>query len=328
METWVIITIMIVVLSALSAAGGLTYFFIRKRSQRRASDAYTKSLINEALLAENLSKQQQAVTDLQATISNSNTRADEEQKALMLQLAESQKELDQLKNNMTLAVQATNSLSRVKNAIINKNMVQATRDTTVAELKALEDKHTVANKTVVDALHFTTSELNKQAADLKKFKASLQADAVKLAADVGNPSITPPVLSDAFKPSIRIAWDAAVNKIATADDQDLAIKQLSELYRIVRTDADDLKNAAKKMNATSCERITRIQLDNNTYGCPYGWSVFEDQCHRGPCDNPPAPPPDPTPTPAPPQPQPKPHPPPAPPRSQPKSTRWFCGSIG
>ena len=90
MQTWVIITIIIVVLAALSAAGGLTYFFIRKRSQRRATDAYTKSLINEALLAENLAKQQKAVNDIQATIDESTTRTDEEQQALMLQLAELQ----------------------------------------------------------------------------------------------------------------------------------------------------------------------------------------------------------------------------------------------
>ena len=295
MKTWIIVTIVIVVLAALSAAGGLTYFFIRKRSQRRANDAYTKSLIDEALLAENLTKQQKAVADLQTTISNSNARTEEEQQALMLQLAESQKELEQLKNNVTLAVQATNSLSRVKNATINKSMVDAAKETTAAELKALEEKNKVANKTTVDALNFTTSELAKQAADLKAFKASLQSDAMKLAAEVGNPSILPPELPDASKPSVRTIWDAAVSKVATAEDKDLAIKQLSELYRIVGADADELVDAAEQLNETPivCERITKIQFDNKAYGCPSGWSVFGDQCYRGPCDNSPAPAPKP-----------------------------------
>ena len=250
MQTWIIVTIVIVVLAALGAAGGLTWFFVRRRSQRRASDAYTKSLINEALLAENLAKQQQAVNDLQATIDKSNTRTDEEQQALMLQLAESQKELEQLKNNITLAVKATNSLSYVKNATANKGIADAARDATAAELKAAEDRNKAATKATVDALNFTTLELNKQAAELKNFKASLQADAVKLAADVGNPSITPPVLPDASKPSIRTIWDAAVSKVATSDDKDLAIKQLSELYRIVGADADELVDAAEQLNET------------------------------------------------------------------------------
>ena len=307
MQTWVTITIIIVVLAALSAAGGLTYFFIKKRSQRRAGDAYTKSLIDEALLAENLTKQQKVVADLQTTISNSNARTEEEQQALMLQLAESQKELEQLKNNVTLAVQATNSLSRVKNATINKSMVDAAKETTAAELKALEEKNKVANKTTVDALNFTTSELVKQAADLKAFKTSLQSDAMKLAAEVGNPSILPPELPDASKPSVRTIWDAAVSKVATAEDKDLAIKQLSELYRIVGADADELVDAAEQLNETPivCERITKIQFDNQAYGCPSGWNVFGDQCYRGPCDNSPTPAPKP-PAPKPPAPKPKP----------------------
>ena len=322
MQTWVTITIIIVILAALGAAGGLTYFFIKKRSQRRASDEYTKSLINEALLAENLKKQQQAVNDIQATIDKSNTRTDEEQQALMLQLAESQKELEQLKNNITMAVKATNSLSYVKNASANKGIADAARDATVAELKAVEERNKAANKTTVDALNFTTSELDKQAADLKAFKASLQADAMKLSAEVGNPSILPPEIPDSSKPSIRTIWDAAVSKVATADDQDLAIKQLSELYRIVGADADELVDAAEQLNETPivCERITKIQFDNNAYGCPSGWNVFGDQCYRGPCDNsptpapkPPAPkPPAPKP-PAPKPPAPKPQPPPRPP---------------
>ena len=311
MQTWVIITIIIVVLAALSAAGGLTYFFIRKRSQRRATDAYTKSLINEALLAENLAKQQKAVNDIQATIDESTTRTDEEQQALMLQLAESQKELEQLKNNITLAVKATNSLSHVKNAAANKDIADAARETTVAELRDVENRNKVASKTTVDALNFTTLELDKQAAELKKFKASLQEDAMKLSAEVGNPSIAPPLLPDASKPSIRTIWDAAVNKVANADDQDLAIKQLSELYRIVGADADELVDAAEQLNEAPvvCERIYRAPFAGI---CPVGWTEFGDQCYRGPCDNS-RPTPAPTPAPSPPRPQP-PAPKPPPPR--------------
>jgi len=305
METWIIVTIVIVILASLGAAGGLTWFFIKKRSQRRASDAYTKSLINEALLAENLEKQQKAVNDLQTAVDTSNARTDEEQQALMLQLAESQKELEQLKNNITVAVKATNSLSHVKNAIDNKDIADAARDATVAELKAIEDRNKAANKTTVDALNFTTIELDKQAAELRAFKASLQTDAMKLASDVGNPSIAPPMLPDATKPSIRTIWDAAINKVATADDQDLAIKQLSELYRIVGADADDLKNAVKQMNTAPsvCERIYRAPFGGI---CPVGWTEFGDQCYRGPCDN------NPTPTPQPPVPKPPAPKPPAP----------------
>jgi hypothetical protein len=259
METWIIVTIVIVILASLGAAGGLTWFFIKKRSQRRANDEYTKSLVNEALLAENLEKQQKAVNDLQTTVDTSNARTDEEQQALMLQLAESQKELEQLKNNITVAVKATNSLSHVKNAADSKGIADAARDATAAELKAVEDRNKAANKTTVDALNFTTLELDKQAAELRAFKASLQSDAVKLASEVGNPSIAPPMLPDATKPSIRTIWDAAINKVATADDQDLAIKQLSELYRIVGADADELVDAAEQMNEApvACERIYR-----------------------------------------------------------------------
>ena len=321
METWIIITIVIVVLASLSAAGGLTYFFIKKRSQRRASDEYTKSLINEALLAENLAKQQKAVNDIQAAIDTSTSKTEEEQRTLMLQLAESQKELEQLKNNVTMAVKATNSLSHMKNADDNKSIADAMRDATAADLKAVDDRNKAANKTTVDALNFTTSELEKQAADLRAFKASLQADAMKLAADVGNPSILPPVLPDDSKPSIRTIWDAAVSKIATADDQDLAIKQLSELYRIVGADVNDLRNAAKQLNAapTVCERIYRAPFGGI---CPVGWTEFGDQCYRGPCDNSPAPVPQPPapkppapkpPAPKPPAPKPPPGPPPGPP---------------
>ena len=302
METWIIVTIVIVVLASLGAAGGLTYFFIKKRSQRRASDAYTKSLIDEALLADNLVKQQQAVNDIQASIDKSTSKTEGEQQAMMLKLAESQKELEQLKNNVTVAVKATNSLGHLKNAVDNKNIVDAARDATSADLKAAEDRNKAANKTTVDALNFTTSELEKQAADLRAFKASLQADAIKLAADVGNPSILPPVLPDDSKLSIRTIWDAAVNTVATSDDQDLAIKQLSELYKIIGADADDLKNAAKQLNAapTVCERIYRASFGGI---CPVGWNEFGDQCYRGPCDNTPVPVPQP-PTPKPPAPKP------------------------
>jgi hypothetical protein len=319
METWIIVTIVIVILASLGAAGGLIWFFIKKRSQRRANDAYTKSLINEALLAENLEKQQKAVNDLQTTVDTSNARTDEEQQALMLQLAESQKELEQLKNNITVAVKATNSLSHVKNATDNKGIADAARDATAAELKAVEDRNKAANKTTVDALNFTTLELDKQAAELRAFKASLQSDAVKLASEVGNPSIAPPMLPDATKPSIRTIWDAAINKVATADDQDLAIKQLSELYRIVGADADELVDAAEQMNEAPvvCERIYRAPFGGI---CPVGWTEFGDQCYRGPCDNSPAPAPKP-PTPQPPTPQPPAPKPPAPkppaPRPQP-----------
>ena len=316
METWIIVTIVIVILSALGAAGGLTWFFIKKRSQRRANDAYTKSLINEALLAENLEKQQKAVNDLQNTVDTSNARTDEEQQALMLQLAESQKELEQLKNNITVAVKATNSLSHVKNATDNKGIADAARDATAAELKAVEDRNKAANKTTVDALNFTTLELDKQAAELRAFKASLQSDAVKLASEVGNPSIAPPMLPDATKPSIRTIWDAAINKVATADDQDLAIKQLSELYRIVGADADELVDAAEQMNEAPvvCERIYRAPFGGI---CPVGWTEFGDQCYRGPCDNSPAPAPKP-PTPQPPAPKPPAPKPPAPKPPAPK----------
>ena len=303
METWIIVTIVIVVLAALGAAGGLTWFFVRRRSQRRANDAYTKSLINEALLAENLEKQQKAVNDLQNTVDTSNARTDEEQQALMLQLAESQKELEQLKNNITLAVKATNSLSHVKNATDNKGIADAARDATAAELKAVEDRNKAANKTTVDALNFTTLELDKQAAELRAFKASLQSDAMKLASEVDNPSIAPPMLPDATKPSIRTIWDAAINKVATADDKDLAIKQLSELYRIVGADADELVDAAEQMNEApvACERIYRAPFGGI---CPVGWKEFGDQCYRGPCDNSPAP------APKPPAPKPQPSRPP------------------
>ena len=316
METWIIVTIVIVILSALGAAGGLTWFFIKKRSQRRANDAYTKSLINEALLAENLEKQQKAVNDLQTTVDTSNARTDEEQQALMLQLAESQKELEQLKNNITVAVKATNSLSHVKNATDNKAIADAARDATAAELKAVDDRNKAASKTTVDALNFTTLELDKQAAELRAFKASLQSDAVKLASEVGNPSIAPPMLPDATKPSIRTIWDAAINKVATADDQDLAIKQLSELYRIVGADADELVDAAEQMNEAPvvCERIYRAPFGGI---CPVGWTEFGDQCYRGPCDNSPAPAPKP-PTPQPPAPKPPAPKPPAPKPPAPK----------
>jgi len=316
METWIIVTIVIVVLASLGAAGGLTYFFIKKRSQRRASDAYTKSLIDEALLADNLVKQQQAVNDIQASIDKSTSKTEGEQQAMMLKLAESQKELEQLKNNVTVAVKATNSLGHLKNAVDNKNIVDAARDATSADLKAAEDRNKAANKTTVDALNFTTSELEKQAADLRAFKASLQADAIKLAADVGNPSILPPVLPDDSKPSIRTIWDAAVNTVATSDDQDLAIKQLSELYKIIGADADDLKNAAKQLNAapTVCERIYRASFGGI---CPVGWNEFGDQCYRGPCDNTPVPVPQP-PTPKPPAPKPPAPKPPAPKPPAPK----------
>jgi hypothetical protein len=316
METWIIVTIVIVVLASLGAAGGLTYFFIKKRSQRRASDAYTKSLIDEALLADNLVKQQQAVNDIQASIDKSTSKTEGEQQAMMLKLAESQKELEQLKNNVTVAVKATNSLGHLKNAVDNKNIADAARDATSAELKAAEDRNKAANKTTVDALNFTTSELEKQAADLRAFKASLQADAIKLAADVGNPSILPPEIPDSLKPSIRTIWDAAVNTVATADDQDLAIKQLSEMYKIIGADADDLKNAAKQLNAapTVCERIYRAPFGGI---CPVGWTEFGDQCYRGPCDNTPAPVPQP-PTPKPPAPKPPAPKPPAPKPPAPK----------
>jgi hypothetical protein len=316
METWIIVTIVIVILASLGAAGGLIWFFIKKRSQRRANDAYTKSLINEALLAENLEKQQKAVNDLQTTVDTSNARTDEEQQALMLQLAESQKELEQLKNNITVAVKATNSLSHVKNATDNKGIADAARDATAAELKAVEDRNKAANKTTVDALNFTTLELDKQAAELRAFKASLQSDAVKLASEVGNPSIAPPMLPDATKPSIRTIWDAAINKVATADDQDLAIKQLSELYRIVGADADELVDAAEQMNEAPvvCERIYRAPFGGI---CPVGWTEFGDQCYRGPCDNSPAPAPKP-PTPQPPAPKPPAPKPPAPKPPAPK----------
>jgi type II secretory pathway pseudopilin PulG len=316
METWIIVTIVIVILSSLGAAGGLTWFFIKKRSQRRANDAYTKSLINEALLAENLEKQQKAVNDLQTMVDTSNARTDEEQQALMLQLAESQKELEQLKNNITVAVKATNSLSHVKNATDNKGIADAARDATAAELKAVEDRNKAANQTIVDALNFTTLELDKQAAELGAFKASLKSDAMKLASEVGNPSIAPPMLPDATKPSIRTIWDAAINKVATADDKDLAIKQLSELYRIVGADADELVDAAEQMNEAPvvCERIYRAPFGGI---CPVGWTELRDQCYRGPCDNSPAPAPKP-PTPQPPTPQP---PTPQPPTPQPPAPK-------
>jgi type II secretory pathway pseudopilin PulG len=316
METWIIVTIVIVILSSLGAAGGLTWFFIKKRSQRRANDAYTKSLINEALLAENLEKQQKAVNDLQTMVDTSNARTDEEQQALMLQLAESQKELEQLKNNITVAVKATNSLSHVKNATDNKGIADAARDATAAELKAVEDRNKAANQTIVDALNFTTLELDKQAAELGAFKASLKSDAMKLASEVGNPSIAPPMLPDATKPSIRTIWDAAINKVATADDKDLAIKQLSELYRIVGADADELVDAAEQMNEAPvvCERIYRAPFGGI---CPVGWTELRDQCYRGPCDNSPAPAPKP-PTPQPPTPQPPTPQPPAPKPPAPK----------
>jgi hypothetical protein len=307
MESWIIVTIVIVILAALGAAGGLTYFFIKKRSQRRANDAYTKSLINEALLTENLAKQQKAVNDIQATVDKSNTRTDEEQQALMLQLAESQKELEQLKNNITLAVKATNSLSYVKNATANKGMADAARDVTASELRDVEGRNKAANKTTVDALNFTTLELDKQATELRAFKSSLQADAVKLAAEVGNPSILPPQLPDASKPSVRTIWDAAVSKVSNSDDKDLAIKQLSELYRIVGADADELIDASEQINEApvACERIYRAPFGGI---CPVGWTEFGDQCYRGPCDNRPTPAPTP-PRPQPPAPKPSPGPP-------------------
>ncbi len=307
MKTWVIITIIIVIIAALSAAGGLTYFFIKKRSQRRASDAYTKSLINEALLAENLKKQQQAVNDLSTKI-NSNTKTSEEQKALMLEMAEKQKELEQLKNNLTMAVQATNSLSRVKNAGAIKDVAEAAKAMTAEELKAVQERNKLANKTTIDALNFTTAELKKQADDLKAFKASLQADAMKLAAQVGNPSILPPTIPAAEKPSIRTAWEAAKSQVASSSDRDLTIKQLAELYTITGADVDALEEAADYINNPDvCERISRASFIN----CPVGWKEFGDQCYRGPCDNSPAPRPAPTPRPAP-QPRPAPTPRPVP----------------
>ena len=304
METWIIITIVVTVLAALSAAGGLTYFFIKKRAQRRAGDAYTKSLIDEALLAENLKKQQQAVVDLAAKVDTSATS--EEQRALMTSLASSQKELEQLKSNLTLAVQATNSLSHVKNAEANKDLASISLDATAAETQAAKDRSAAANKTTVDALNFTAVELQKQADDLRAYKTSLQADAIKLAAQVANPTILPPTIPAAEKPSIRTAWEAAVNQVANSTDRDIVIKQLAELYNITGADVDALEDAADEFNnPTMCERISRAPFAGI---CPVGWKEFGDQCYRGPCNSP-APRPNPNPAPRPP---PVPRPPPKP----------------
>lgn len=315
MDTWLIVTIVIVLLASIIAAGGLTWFFLRRRAQRRASDEFTKSIIDESVIANNLISAQNKVDSLKKSLDNTLGIESDKQLGIIDDLARTQREMDQLKINMTVAVNATNARSHVKNAENTEALSKRMLATTSGELNEAIRTNALAEETTTDAVNFTTRELDKQAESLAQFRREIQGDAVKLATQVGNSTILPPDIPVSEKPSIRTVWESAVHGVATSDDREHNIRMLSEMYNISVADEQDLRKEADDLLKPSvCERITKIKLDNQAaVGCPFGWTTLGDTCYRGPCDNSPAPTPAPTPVPTPaPRPTPTPTPVPRP----------------
>ncbi|AGE55066.1 hypothetical protein FK949_gp243 [Paramecium bursaria Chlorella virus NYs1] len=290
-KIWIVITIIVIVLSVLGVAIPLTIHFIKKRAKQQADEKYTKALVDESILTEKLKQQQDIVNSIENVASNTFDETSGNQETVMNQLAKSKKELEQLKQNLVVAVQTTNTLKNQKQAEENNINASTAFNRSAADAKFVENAQQKINQDVVMSLQDATDELENQALDLDEYRKTLQKEAQELATGVSSPTINIPDIPDDVKPSVRTVWLSAINHVATSDDQDLAIKQLSEIYRVTEQDANELISAAKREKNPSCEQITRVFFDNK-WTCPPGWTDTgrqwgdvdgEIQCTRGSC---------------------------------------------
>lgn len=312
--TWIIITIVVLVVAA--AATGITFgvLFLKRRSKRRVDEAYTKALVDQALIAQNLETQTKIVENAEKTAIEKLDTAGKQQDIAFDTVANATKELKQLQQSLAAAVVATNSLKNEQNALDNQKKAETALAKTSADTAFIENAEEKAKQATTKTITDVTKTLQDQADALSEYRKKLQATAQKLAQDVSNPSITEPV--ETSKPSVRTIWDAAVNLVATTDPPDLAIKQLAEIYSIPEGDGVELKKLAYEYNnPKTCDRSLRIIIDGKTQ-CAPGYTdtgrTDEYQCQRGPCGSIPEPAPAPTPAPTP-APAPKPEPAPRPP---------------
>ena len=290
MKTWVLISIILVVFATVGTAIAMTILFVRKRAKARAEENYSKSIVNEALLAQNLETQAAVITDVEAAANDANAAVGNDQDLAFGELAQSKKDLEELQKNLAAATVTTNTLKNEKNAVANAAKADKALEVSKKDLSFVKSTRDKIKNATATGIQTITKSLQDQQQVLKEFRASLQKKAMVMAQEVNNPAITPPVLTD--KPSVRTIWDAAVQLVVTAPNPDVAIKQLAELYQVIQKDAADLKKAADDYkNPKVCEKIMRVQLDGKI-GCPDGFTDTgrnlgdvdgEVQCVRGPC---------------------------------------------
>ncbi|ABT16651.1 hypothetical protein ATCV1_Z517R [Acanthocystis turfacea chlorella virus 1] len=290
MKTWVIITLVSIVLASVGTAVALVIIYLKKRSKFVASSAYNQSVVDQGVVTQALATQTQIVENAVDIVGQTLDDAQGIQDGAFSEFSQTNRELQDLQQNLAEASTASEALQALQTA----------EDTSVKADKALQGaqqdlsfynktRDTIATNTS-NAIQTITQDLKKQAAALASFKKDLQEKTVQQANLVNNPSVTQPTLDN--KPSIRTVWDAAIQFLIMSPPPDVALKQLAEIYDITTQDANELAKAAKEyVQPSKCEAITRISVGGQ-WVCPDGWTDTgrnwgdvdgATQCTRGPC---------------------------------------------
>lgn len=290
MRTWILISIVTTVVAAAITAIVLSVLYLKKRAKLKANIAYQQSLVDQALVAKQVAEQTSIVKGIVDESQGVLDDAKADQNAAFSELAQTNRELEDLKKNLATAIIATNTLAAKENAedVLSKasqNEVSSRKDLSIVQKTA----ETIKEKTA-EAIETVTDELKKQNEALASFRKQLQDKTIKEAAKVNNPTITPPVLDS--KPSVRDIWDAAIQALVSSSSYDVTIKLLSKIYTVTQKDANDLIKAADAYKKpTKCDIVSRIFLEGK-WTCPPGysdtgrdWGDIDGykQCQRGPC---------------------------------------------
>jgi hypothetical protein len=290
MKTWVLITLLSIVLATVGTAVALVVIYLKKRRKLLANSAYQESIVNQGVVTQALATQTQivrgAVSDVEQTLGD----VQDVQDGTFSDFSQTNKDLQDLQKNLAEASAASEALSAQQTAQDTSEKAGQALQGAQKDLTFYQKTRDTIKANTAKAIQTITKDLKEQAAALAKFKNDLQNKTVQEASLVNNPSITPPTLDS--KPSIRTVWDAATQFLLASPPADVAIKRLAEIYSITNKDAVDLKKAAAEYAKPSkCETITRISIDGK-WACPPGWNDTGrnwgdvdgvKQCTRGPC---------------------------------------------
>ncbi|AGE55716.1 hypothetical protein ATCVMN08101_662R [Acanthocystis turfacea Chlorella virus MN0810.1] len=290
MKTWVIITLVSIVLASVGTAVALIVIYLKKRSKLVASNAYHQSVVDQGVVTQALATQTQIVQNATDISGQEIEDAQDGQDGAFLEFSQTNRELQDLQQNLAEASAATEALRAKQTAEDMSDKAEQALEVAQKDLSFYQKTKATISANTTKAIQSITEDLNNQAAALASFKKDLQQKTVQEASLVNNPSVIPPTLDN--KPSVRTVWDAAVQFLVMSPPADVAIKQLAEIYEITTQDAADLSQAAMEYTRPStCEFITRISVEDK-WICPDGWTDTgrnwgdvdgAKQCARGPC---------------------------------------------
>ena len=173
MKTWVIITLVSIVLASVGTAVALVVIYLKKRSKLVASSAYNKSVVDQGVVTQALATQTQIVQNAVDIVGQTLDDAQGGQDGAFSEFSQTNRELQGLQQNLAEASAASEALQALQAA----EGTSAKADTA---LKGAQQDLSFYNKTrdtvatnTSKAIQTITQDLKKQAEALASFKKDL-----------------------------------------------------------------------------------------------------------------------------------------------------------